>query len=133
MPRTERSGMTDNWGRGRAEPVAVGPPRRRMSRSDRIREARGRRKRRFATGFALAMLIVVVVGTVFLGSRMWHTLFGAGNDYSGDGVNDVVIQIHDGDSTTAIGQTLEDHKVVATISAFVDAADGNTAISSIQP
>jgi UPF0755 protein len=45
----------------------------------------------------------------------------------------VVIQIHDGDSTTAIGKTLHDHKVVATISAFVDAADGNAAISSIQP
>jgi peptidoglycan lytic transglycosylase G len=125
--------MTDNWGRNRVEPVAVGPPRRRMSRADRMREARGRRKRRFATGFALAMLIVVVVGTVFLGSKMWHTLFGAGNDYSGDGVNDVVVQIHDGDSTTAIGKTLEDHKVVATAKAFVEAADGNSAISAIQP
>src|SRR5215208_2593709 len=125
--------MSDNWGRDRANPVAVGPPRRRMTRADRMREARSRRKRRFASGFALAMLIVVVVGAVFLGSKLWHTLFGSGNDYSGDGVNDVVIQVHDGDSTTAIGKTLHDHKVVATISAFVDAADGNTAISSIQP
>ncbi|HEX2285327.1 MAG TPA: endolytic transglycosylase MltG, partial [Mycobacterium sp.] len=50
-----------------------------------------------------------------------------------DGVNDVVIQIHDGDSTTAIGQTLQEHNVVATVSAFVDAAEGNAAISSIQP
>jgi len=98
-----------------------------------MREARRRRKRRLASGFSLAMLIVIVVGAVFLGSKLWHTLFGSGNDYSGDGVNDVVIQIHDGDSTTAIGKTLQEHKVVATIWAFVDAADGNTAISSIQP
>src|SRR3954453_7723302 len=125
--------MTDNWGRNRAEPVAVGPPRRRMTRSDRIRAARGRRKRRFASGFALAILIVGGVGTVFLGSKMWHSLFAGGNDYSGGGVNDVVIQIHDGDSTTAIGKTREDHKVVATVSAFVDAAEGNSAISAIQP
>ena len=125
--------MTDNWGRNRAEPVAVGPPRRRMTRSDRMREARGRRKRRFASGFALALLIVVVVGAVFLGSTLWHTMFGGGNDYSGDGVNDVVIQIHDGDSTTAIGKTLEEHKVVATVKAFVEAAEGNSAISAIQP
>jgi UPF0755 protein len=125
--------MTDNWGRGRAEPVAVGPPRRRMTRSERMREARGRRKRRIASGFALAMLIVVVVGAVFLGSKLWHTMFGSANDYSGDGVNDVVIQIHDGDSTTAIGKTLQERKVVATISAFLEAADGNSAISSIQP
>jgi UPF0755 protein len=128
--------MTDNpWGgRGRAEPVAVGPPRRRASRSDRIREARNRRRRRFVTGLALALLIVVVVGAVFLGSKMWHSLFGGGgNDYTGDGVNDVVIQIHDGDSTTAIGKTLEDRKVVANVKAFVQAAEGNAAISAIQP
>jgi UPF0755 protein len=125
--------MADDWGRDRADPVAVGPPRRRMSRADRRREARVRRKRRFASGFALALLIVVIVGAVFLGSRLWHTLFGGGNDFSGEGVNDVVIQIHDGDSTTAIGKTLEDHKVVATVKAFVQAAHGNSAISAIQP
>src|SRR6202022_3005789 len=132
-PRTERSWMTDNWGRGRAEPVAVGPPRRRMSRSDRLREARGQRKRRMGRGFVLAMLIVVVIGAVFLGSKLGHTMFVGDNDFSGEGVNDVVIQIHDGDSTTAIGKTLEEHKVVATVAAFVGAAQGNAAISSIQP
>jgi UPF0755 protein len=125
--------MADNWGRNRANPVAVGPPRRRMSRADRIRQARKQRKRRIGRGFVLAMLIVVVVGAVFMGSKLWHTVFGSANDYSGDGVNDVVIQIHDGDSTTAIGKTLLDRKVVATVSAFVDAAAGNSAISAIQP
>jgi UPF0755 protein len=125
--------MSENWGRGRAEPASVGPPRRRVTRADRIRQARGRRKRRIAGALALGMLIVVVVGAVFLGSKLWHTLFGGGNDYAGDGVNDVVIQVHDGDSTTAIAETLQEHKVVATVSAFVDAADGNAAISAIQP
>lgn len=125
--------MADNWGRGRAEPVAVGPPRRRMTRAERMREARSQRKRRIVGGLALGSLIVIVVGAVFLGSKLWHTLFGTGNDFSGAGVQDVVIQIHDGDSTTAIGQTLQEHNVVATVSAFVDAAEGNAAISSIQP
>ena len=125
--------MADDWGRSRAEPVAVGPPRRRMTRTERIRAARSRRRRRIVGGFALATLIVIVVGAVFLGSRLWHSLFGAGNDYSGDGVNDVVIQVHDGDSTTAIGKTLQEHQVVATIKAFVDAAQGNQAMSAIQP
>jgi len=125
--------MADDWGQDRANPVAVGPPRRRMTRADRMRAARGRRKRRIAGGMALFMLIVIVIGAVFLGSRMWHTLFGTSNDYSGEGVNDVVIQVHDGDSTTAIGKTLQERKVIATVKAFVDAADGNTAISSIQP
>lgn len=126
--------MADDWHNDRAEPLAVGPPRRRMTRQQRAREARHRRRRRTAAIAAVAMLVVVVIGAVFLGSRMWHSLFGgSSNDYSGEGVNDVVIQVHEGDSTTAIGKTLQDGKVVATIKAFVDAADGNAAISSIQP
>ena len=125
--------MPDAWGRERAQPVAVGPPRRRMSRVDRIRQARSRRRRRNVRGFTLGVFIVIVVGAVFLGSRLWHTVFDAGGDYSGDGVSDVVIQIHDGDSTTAIGETLEEHKVVATVRAFVVAAEGNSAMTSIQP
>ena len=99
-----------------------------MSRADRIREARRRRRRRDVRAFTLGVFVVIVIGAVFLGSRLWHTVFGAGSDYSGEGVSDVVIQIHDGDSTTAIGKTLEDHKVVATLRAFVDAAEGNSAI-----
>lgn len=124
--------MTNHWGRERAEPVAVGPPRRRMTRAERMRAARNRRRRRMASGLAVGLLIMVVVGAVFLGSKMWHSLFG-GNDYTGDGVTDVVIQVRDGDSTTAIGKTLQEHHIVATASAFVDAAEGNDAISAIQP
>src|SRR5690349_18009584 len=100
--------MSDDWGRERVDPVAVGPPRRRMNRAERIRAERGRRKRKTTRGFALVALIVVVIGAVFLGSKLWHGLFGSGNDYSGDGVNDVVIQVHDGDSTTAIAKTLQE-------------------------
>ena len=121
--------MPDAWDRERPQPVAVGPPRRRMSRADRIREARRRRRRRMVRTVTLSVFIVIVIGAVFLGSRLWHTVFGAGYDYSGDGESDVVIQVHDGDSTTAIGQTLEDHKVVATSRAFVSAAEGNAAHS----
>lgn len=84
-------------------------------------------------GVTLTVFILIVIGAVFLGSRLWHTVFGPGGDYSGDGKSDVVIQIRDGDSTTAIGQTLEDHKVVATSKVFVTAAEGNAAIQSIQP
>jgi UPF0755 protein len=78
----------------------------------------------------LTALIVVIVVAVFVGSRMWHTFFG---DYSGDGKSDVVIQVHDGDSTRAIGQTLVDSHVIASVQRFVDAAHGNSSMSSIQP
>lgn len=125
--------MPDAWERDRPQPVAVGPPRRRRSRADRKREARRRRRRRLVRGVTLSVFIVIVIGAVFLGSRLWHTVFGAGSDYTGDGKSDVVIQIHEGDSTTAIGKTLEDHEVVATSKAFVSAAEGNAGIQSIQP
>lgn len=126
--------MTDDWQSDRAEPLAVGPPRQRMTRRERARAERNRRRRRVTLVLALSALVVVVIGAVFLGSKMWHSLFGGtGDDYAGEGVNDVVIQVHDGDSTTAIGQTLLDSNVVANVKTFVAAADGNSAISAIQP
>ncbi len=126
--------MTDNWHTDRAEPLAVGPPRQRMTRRERARAERMRRRRRAGLVVALSMLVVVAVVAVFLGSRMWHSVFGGNStDFAGDGVNDVGIQVHDGDSTTAIGQTLQDNNVVANVKTFVDAADGNSAISAIQP
>lgn len=126
--------MADDWRSDRAEPLAVGPPRRRSTRRDRIKQARVRRRRRVAAMAALAMLVVVVVGAVFLGSKLWHSMFGtSAGDFAGDGVSDVVIEVHEGDSTTAIGKTLQDQNVVATTKAFVDAAAGNSAISAIQP
>lgn len=76
------------------------------------------------------LLVIIVVAGAFLFSRLWHSWFG---DYSGDGKSDVVIQVHDGDSTRAIGQTLVDNRVVASAQKFVDAAHGNSEMSSIQP
>jgi UPF0755 protein len=134
--------MSDDWGlervephwqRERAEPVAVGPPRRRMSRAARIREERRRRQRRVATGAVVGILVVVVIGAVFLGSRLWHSMFGTPGDFTGSGVSDVIIEVRDGDTTTAIGETLQEQGVVATTSAFVKAAEGNAAIATIQP
>ncbi|HSS25729.1 MAG TPA: endolytic transglycosylase MltG [Mycobacterium sp.] len=125
--------MVDSVRRQRAEPEAVGPPRKKMSRVARNKAERGHRRRRFAGRIALGVLLVVVVAAVFLGSRLWHTVFGAGDDYTGSGKRDIVIQIQAGDSTTMVGETLHDQGVVATVRAFVNAAHGNTAITSIQP
>ncbi|MGB8391823.1 endolytic transglycosylase MltG, partial [Mycobacterium sp.] len=125
--------MVDSARRQRAEPEAVGPPRHRMSRVDRNRAERGRRRRRFAGRITLALLVVVVVAAVFVGSKVWHRVFGSGDDYTGTGKRDIVIQVQAGDSTTMIGETLYNQGVVATVRAFVNAAHGNSAITSIQP
>jgi UPF0755 protein len=125
--------MVDGVRPERAEPDAVGPPRHRMSRLARKRAERGHRRRRVASKLALGLLIVVVVAAVVVGFRLWHTVFGTADDYTGPGKHDIMIQVHAGDSTTAIGETLHNHGVVATVRAFVNAAHGVAAISSIQP
>ncbi|WP_421840292.1 endolytic transglycosylase MltG [Mycobacterium sp.] len=118
----------------RAVPVAVGPHSHRIKRVDRTRQrrARQRRRRRVAGGFVVAVLVAVVVAAVFVGSKLLAT-WNSGNDYTGVGKRDIVIRIRAGDSTTAVGETLRKRGVVATVRAFLEAAHGNAAISSIQP
>ena len=74
--------MPDDWGRERAQPVAVGPPRRGdfPCRTDpcRSRPAQAAHRERLL----LAVLVVIVVGAVFLGSKLWHTVFGSGSTTS---------------------------------------------------
>jgi peptidoglycan lytic transglycosylase G len=117
----------------RAEPEAVGPPRRKMSRLARNRAERHRRRRRFAGRAALALLVLIMVVVVFVGTRLWNTVFGPGDDYVGDGTRDIVIRVQDGDSTTMVAETLQNQHVIKTVRTFVNAAHGNRAINSIQP
>ncbi len=125
--------MVDSARRERAEPEAVGAPRHRMSRVARNRAERGRRRRRLVGRICLALLFVVALAAVFVGTRLWHTVFGSGDDYAGGGKRDIVIQIQAGDSTTMVGETLQNQGVVRTVRAFVNAAHGNSKIDSIQP
>jgi UPF0755 protein len=128
--------MDDEPGRydaeDRAEPVSVGPPRRRYSRTARARADRGRRSRRNAMMLALGVLVVVVVAAGLLGTRFWQSMFGDG-DFTGDGGSDVLIEVHPGDSTAAIAQTLVDQQVIASTGQFVTEGLRNDAIQAIQP
>lgn len=113
----------------RSGPVAVGPPRGKMSRLERVRAKRNRNRRRAIGAGAAALLVVIVIAAVYLGAK----LFSGDSGYSGEGKDDVVIQVHDGDSTTQIGQTLRDKNVISNIKGFVEAAKNNDAIAAIQP
>ena len=115
----------------RAEPVAVGAPRHGMSRRERIRARRTHSRRRAVAGAAIALLVAVVLAVVFLGTKIFHG--GSSSDYSGGGKDDIVVQVHDGDSTTQVAQTLHDQDVVANVTSFVDASKDNAAIAAIQP
>ena len=61
----------------RAQPVAVGPPRRRMDRTTRARAVRNRRRRRTVGLLSLGLLGAVIVAAVLLGSKLWGGLFGS--------------------------------------------------------
>lgn len=127
--------MTDPYDSGhddydRAEPEAVGAPRGRMSRLERVRARRNQNRRRAVGLGALAVLVAVVVALVLLSGKFFG---GSTTEYSGEGKDDVVVQVHDGDSTTQVAQSLKDSNVVASVKSFVDAAKDNASIAAIQP
>ncbi|WP_409426323.1 endolytic transglycosylase MltG [Mycobacterium sp. SMC-11] len=121
---------------GKAKPEAVGPPRRRMSRTQRARENRRRRQlnrhRRIARGLGVALIVLVAIAGVFLGSKYWHSS-GPVVDFTGDGGQQVLIEVHEGDFTTAIAETMLEAGVIANVGTFLGAAQGNSAIAAIQP
>ena len=84
----------------------------------------------------LVALAVIVGGLWFGGSRGYHALkdaLGDGpEDYPGPGTGKVTVQVHQGDTATAIGRTLEKAGVVKSVGAFVDAAKDDSRSSGIQ-
>jgi UPF0755 protein len=86
---------------------------------------------------AVAVVVLVVVAVVALGGlglvHVVRHLFTHPADYSGAGTGSTVVQVHDGDSLSAIGSELVAKGVVASVGAFTDAASGNSAATSIGP
>jgi UPF0755 protein len=111
--------MTDDLGLGLSGPEADPRP--------------SYRRRRIAVALVVLAVIGVIVAGVLLSARIFDNLFGAPGDYSGSGTGTVQVQVHEGDSITAIGQTLEDSGVVKSADAFVEAASSSDEASSIGP
>ncbi len=60
--------------------------------------------------------------------------FGEAEDYPGPGGEAVTVEVHAGDTATAIGRTLKDAGVVASVDAFTDAAKARSSeAAGIQP
>lgn len=91
------------------------------------------RRRRIVVAVIAVVVVLLVVGGAIGGIRAVRGLFGSSSDYSGAGSGSVVVQVHPGDSLSAIGQTLADAGVVASVSAFVDAANADPKAASIGP
>jgi UPF0755 protein len=87
------------------------------------------RKRKRALGWVAALTVLVLLaGGAWFG---YQKIFGYA-DYDGDGQGDTLVQVDDGDTTSAIGAKLTDAGVVASAKAFVKAGADNTALNRIQ-
>ncbi|NKZ04131.1 endolytic transglycosylase MltG [Actinomadura latina] len=119
----------DPYGDGRPQGERYG---RRDRRRVRKRQKSRRRNGRAAALFAMAFLVAVfgtggVLGYAWVDDK-WHP-----PDYAGEGSGKVTVQIKEGASGSAIGATLQEHRVVKSARAFVKAYSKETKASSIQP
>ena len=93
-------------------------------------------RRRVAMAVVMLAVVAIVAGVAFAGAGLVHRIqshFSSASDYSGSGSGSVTIQVHPGDSLGAIGSTLYDAGVVASVRAFTDAATANAKASTIGP
>jgi UPF0755 protein len=84
----------------------------------------------------LAVLLVVILVVGLFGGG-WalskvKSMLGGNPDYSGPGSGTVTFQVHQGDTSTAIGQNLKSAGVVRSVGAFTDAASANPRSRDIQ-
>ncbi|GAB2624213.1 endolytic transglycosylase MltG [Pseudactinotalea suaedae] len=121
-----------------SEPAADG--RSSSARSQRRRRAKraAQRRRTLFTFIAMIAALGILVAGALIFLR--PLLSGGGSstpsgptDYPGPGSGSVTIVVSPGDSGAAIGQTLVDADVVASVDAFVAAYSANTAAAGIQP
>lgn len=79
------------------------------------------------------LAVALLLGALAGGGWYAYRTFVATPDFPGPGDGQVVVQVHDGDTTRAIGQQLSRVGVTASTDAFVAAAAGSSAIRAVQP
>jgi UPF0755 protein len=115
------------------------PPTRGSHRRAESRRTRREREPRDGHGGVVALVALLLVGALVAAG--WFGLqavldrvnLGGAEDYAGPGSGEVVIEVTAGQSSTAIGRTLEENDVVASVDAFTDAARADSRAQSLQP
>lgn len=96
---------------------------------DEPEQPRKKKKGKRAFGWVAALVVIVLLaGGAYYG---FNKIFGY-DDFEGAGDGDVLFQVDDGDSTSAIGAKLTTAGVVASSKAFVKAGEDNPKLARIQ-
>ncbi|TDV48963.1 endolytic transglycosylase MltG [Actinophytocola oryzae] len=105
-----------------------------VRRTEAKRHAPPPRKKKRRVGLWLGMVVVLalIAGGGYYGYKQL-TGIGDYDDYTGQGTEDVVIQVKGGESTGDIATTLTDAGVVASTRAFITASESNAKVRGVQP
>ena len=98
---------------------------------------RRRKKRRSIPGcLAVLLALAVLVGGFYVGVTrgvdFLRDQFADPEDYAGPGKGKVTFQVEEGDTLSEMGRGLKEVGVVASVQAFIDAANGDPEASGIQ-
>lgn len=103
------------------------------NRRDRLAAERERRQRITRRRRVLALVVVVLLAALVGGGYALYQSFFGVPDFEGAGSGSVVVQVADGDTTSAIGSELAERGVVADPRAFTRAAADDDRIRGVQP
>lgn len=120
---------SDPVGSERAKPESVG------ARTDARTQRRGQPAGRSAGRRRLFIVVgvgAVVLAALLLGASLLKLIRPA-TDFTGEGKEDIIVQVHAGDSGSVIAQTLKDSGVIANVDNFLSAAKDNAQFAAIQP
>src|SRR5688500_17435824 len=106
-----------------------------------VRRRRRKKKRDRKGGLAvvlsLLVILAVVAGGYFLvqgvGSRLTDALSSSADDYPGPGEGEVVVELTSGQTVAVVGRTLKKEDVIASVDAFLAAANAEPESSSLPP
>jgi len=96
-----------------------------------------RRRKRRGRGCLPVLVVLAVLGALLYvgvtkGVEVFQDAFSEAEDFAGPGRGKVNFEVQSGDTSTDIGRNLKDQGVVASVDAFVSAANGESRAGGIQ-
>jgi UPF0755 protein len=106
-----------------------------------VRRRRRKKKRDRKGGLAVVISLLVILAVLAggyalvqgVGSKLTDALSSGADDYPGPGEGEVVIEVTSGQTVAQVGRALKKENVIASVDAFLAAANAEPRSSSLQP